>query len=153
MHRKRTVWFLALGMFMAAGLLAQVVISSTIVGTVTDAQGAVIAGATVNLRNLDTGVESKTTTNTSGDYQLPNLLAGHYQVRIHGEGFADVTSTSISLENGTTRRVNVALKVGQVAEVVDVSSAAGIVKTDDANVSKSSRTSLSAICRSKAAAF
>ena len=136
MRRERTLWLLILCLFTAVGLPGQVVITSTVVGTVTDAQGAVVAGSTVTLTNIDTGVQASTPSSTSGDYQFPNLLAGHYQVRVHSEGFAEAVSTSFAIENGTTRRVNIALKVGQVAEVVDVSSAAGIVKTDDANVSE-----------------
>jgi hypothetical protein len=133
---ERTIWLLIRCLSTAVGLLAQVVITSPIVGTVTDAQGAVVAGSTVTLTNIDTGVQASTHSSTSGDYQFPNLVAGHYQVRVHSEGFAEAVSTSFAIENGTTRRVNIALKVGQVAEVVDVSSAADIVKTDDANVSE-----------------
>ena len=69
-------------------LLAQVVITSTILGTVTDPQGAVIAGAKVTLTNVDTGVQWKATTTASGDYQFPNLIAGHYKVEVFKEGFA-----------------------------------------------------------------
>ena len=75
-------------------------------------------------------------TDDSGDYQFPNLLAGHYQIAVQRQGFADALSTSIALENGTTRRINVTLSMGQVAETVDVTSAAANVKTDDANVSE-----------------
>jgi hypothetical protein len=120
----------------ATGLLAQVVITSTIVGTVTDPQKAVVAGAGVTLTNQDTGVTWKATTDDSGTYQFANLLAGNYQVQVRRQGFADALTTSIALENGTTRRVNVGLSMGKVAETVDVSSAAAIVKTDDANVSE-----------------
>ena len=110
MRRERTLWLLILCLFTAVGLPGQVVITSTVVGTVTDAQGAVVAGSTVTLTNIDTGVQASTPSSTSGDYQFPNLLAGHYQVRVHSEGFAEAVSTSFAIENGTTRRVNVALK-------------------------------------------
>ncbi|HTR65520.1 MAG TPA: TonB-dependent receptor [Terriglobales bacterium] len=123
-------------LLLATGLLAQVVITSSIVGTVTDPQKAVIAGAAVTLTNTDTGVEWTATTDTSGDYQFPNLIAGNYRVAVVGEGFAKAVSTAVPLENGTTRRVNITLTVGRVAEVVAVTSAASLVKTDDANVSE-----------------
>ena len=55
---------------LASALLAQVVITSTIVGTVTDPQGAVVPGAKVTLTNVDTGVQWKATTDASGDYQF-----------------------------------------------------------------------------------
>ena len=69
-------------------LLAQVVITSTIVGTVTDPQGAVVSEAKVTLTNVDTGVQWKATTNANGDYQFANLIAGHYKVEVSEEGFA-----------------------------------------------------------------
>ena len=120
----------------AAGLLAQVVITSTIVGTVTDPQKAVVAGASVTLANQDTGATWRATTDDSGAYQFPNLIAGHYQIQVRRQGFADALTTSIALENGTTRRINVSLSMGKVAETVEVTTAAAIVKTDDANVSE-----------------
>jgi hypothetical protein len=131
----------ALMVLFVAGLVttasvAQVVITSTIVGTVTDPQKAMIPGAAVILTNQNTGVVWKATTDDAGSYQFANLIAGQYQIQVKGQGFADAITTSIALENGTTRRVNVTLKVGKVAETVDVSSAAALVKTDDANVSE-----------------
>jgi hypothetical protein len=116
-------------------LVAQVVITSTIVGTVTDPQGALIPEAKVMLRNLDTGVQWNASTNAAGEYQFPNLLAGHYKVEVAKEGFAKAVSTDVPVENGTTKRVNFALKIGQTEQVVEVSTAAALLKTDDANVS------------------
>jgi hypothetical protein len=120
---------------LATALFAQVIITSTIVGNVTDPQGAVIPGAKVTLTNVDTGVQWKATTSASGDYQFPNLIAGHYKVEVVKEGFAHTVSTAVPLENGTTQRINIGLKLGQTTETVEVSSAAALVKTDDANVS------------------
>ena len=135
--RKNCVAFAAfLVVLVATGLLAQVVITSSIVGTVTDPQKAVVVGASVTLTNTDTGVTKRMVTDDSGDYQFPNLSAGHYQIAVQRQGFADARTTSIALENGTTRRINVAMSMGKVAETVDVTSAAANVKTDDANVSE-----------------
>jgi len=95
----------------ATGLLAQVVITSTIVGTVVDPQGAAIVDAKVTLTNVDTGVQWNAATNANGDYQFPNLIAGQYKVEVIKEGFAHTVSTAVTLENGTTRRVNLGLKM------------------------------------------
>ncbi len=121
---------------LATALLAQVVITSTIVGTISDPQGAVIGDAKVILTNVDTGVQWKATTSASGDYQFAKLIAGHYKVEVIKEGFSHVKSTAVALENGTTLRINLGLKIGQTSETVEVSSAAALVKTDDANVSE-----------------
>ena len=119
-----------------SSLRAQVVITSMIVGSVTDPQGAVIPEAKVTLTNVDTGIQWNQTTNASGEYKVPNLIAGHYRVDVTKAGFANAISTVIALENGTTQRINVTLKVGQTTETVEVSAAATLMKTDDANVSE-----------------
>ena len=135
-RRNRRASLLAFFVLAATALLAQVVITSTIVGTVTDPQGAVIAGAKVTLTNVDTGVQWKSNTNSNGDYRFPNLIAGHYTVEVVKEGFAHTVSTAVALENGTIQRVNLGLKMGQATETVQVSSAAALLKTDDANLSE-----------------
>ncbi|HUO17180.1 MAG TPA: TonB-dependent receptor [Verrucomicrobiae bacterium] len=117
-------------------LLAQVIITSTILGTVTDPQGAVIPGARVTLTNVDTGVRWIVTTSDSGDYQFPNLIAGHYKIEVLREGFASTISSIVGLENGTTQRINLGLKMGKITEAVEVTSAAALMKTEDANVSE-----------------
>ncbi|MFZ0759332.1 MAG: carboxypeptidase-like regulatory domain-containing protein, partial [Candidatus Sulfotelmatobacter sp.] len=67
MRRNRCVFLLAFCVLAAAVLLAQVVITSTILGTVTDPQGAVVPGAKVTLTNVDTGVQWKATTDVNGN--------------------------------------------------------------------------------------
>ena len=136
MRRNHVVLLLAFCVLAATALLAQVVITSTVVGTVTDPQGAMVSEAKVTLTNLDTGVQWKDTTNASGDYQFANLIAGHYKVEVMREGFAHTVSTAVTIENGTTQRINLGLKMGQTTETVEVTSAASLIKTDDANVSE-----------------
>src|ERR1700728_323745 len=136
MRRNRWVFLFAF-CFLAASLLrAQVVITSSIVGTVSDPQSAVVEGATVTLTNVDTGVRWTKTTTASGDYQFPNLIAGQYKVEVVRSGFTHAVSTGIALQNGVTQRVDVRLKVGRATETVQVSAAAPLMNTDDANVSQ-----------------
>ena len=135
MSRTCRIFLLSLFVLGNTALSAQVIITSTVVGTVTDPQGAMVPGAQVTLKNIDTGVERKETTDAAGSYQFPNLMAGHYVVEINQAGFSRAVSTPISVENGTTRRVNVALKIGEIAETVQVSAAASLLPTDDANLS------------------
>ena len=135
MRFKNCVLLLAFCILAAAVLLAQVVITSTILGTIADPQGAVVPGANVTLTNVDTGVQWKTTTDVNGNYQFPNLIAGHYKVDVTKEGFAHTVSTAIPLENGTTQRIGLGLKMGKISETVQVSAAAALMETDDANVS------------------
>ena len=135
MRRNHCAFLLPFCVLAATALLAQVIITSTILGTVADPQGAVMPGAKITLTNVDTGVQRKATADGSGDYQFSNLIAGHYKIEVVKEGFAQAVSTVVALENGTTQRINVGLKLGQATETVNVSAAAALVKSDDANVS------------------
>ena len=120
---------------MATVLSAQVIMTSTIVGTVTDPQGAVVPGARVTLRNVDTGVEWNATTDPYGIYQFRNLNLGHYEVMVDQAGFAHAVSTAVNLEAGATQRVDFRLKIGGTTQKVTVSAAAALLKTDEANIS------------------
>lgn len=120
----------------AIALTGQVVLTSTVVGNVSDPQRAVVPDAKVVLKNIDTGVEWKTMTNSAGDFQFPNLIAGNYNVEVNKSGFSRATSTTIALQNGVSQRVNFTLTVGQATEVVDVTGSSEIMKTEDANVSE-----------------
>src|ERR1700733_7340869 len=117
----------------APSLLAQTV-TGNITGIVTDTSGAIIAGATVTARNQDTGVASPTTTNSSGFYSIQFLPIGHYDVTVQATGFGTETIPPFSLEILQTATFNVHLKVGSTAETVDVSTAAPILNTNDANL-------------------
>ncbi len=112
MSPKRALFAVGLVVLLSSILIAQVVITSTVVGTVTDPQGATVPGARVTLKNVDTGVQWTASTNSEGNYQFPNLIAGHYTVDVVKDGFSSANSTAIPLENGTTQRMNIALKVG-----------------------------------------
>jgi hypothetical protein len=114
--------------------LAQVTRRSTILGTITDTQKAVVPAAEVQLKNLDTGGTWKAETGQAGEYVFSNLMAGRYQVEVIKQGFKKSLSTPTSLENGTTQRIDMSLEVGEVSQQVEVTAAAPLVHTDDANV-------------------
>src|ERR1700721_2578117 len=103
--RRHYASLLAFCLVAASLVPAQVIITSTIVGNVTDPQGAVVPGAKVTLTNVDTGGQWKAATSARGDYQFPNLIAGHYKVEVFKEGLARSVSTAVALENGTTQRI------------------------------------------------
>src|ERR1700722_733241 len=108
-------------------LLATVALSAqsfrgTILGTVTDAQGAVLAGAKVTVKNLGTGLERNTDTSADGSYALPELPIGTYTVTVTQSGFQTSVVTNVAVDVGSERRVDAALKPGQVSTKVEVSS-------------------------------
>jgi hypothetical protein len=136
MPRKHGGFLLAFCLLAAGAVLAQVVITSTILGTVTDPQGAVIPGAKVTLTNVDTGIQWIAATGNNGDYRFPNLIAGHYKVEVNNQGFAPTVSTVVPLENGTIQRINLGLTMGKKTETVEVTGAQELLKTDDASLSE-----------------
>ena len=103
-------------------------------GTVTDTSGAVIPGAPVVLRNVETGVEQAAETNESGVYQFPYVTPGAYELRVEFEGFKTYAQTGITLETGYTRTVDVSLEVGQIAEVVNVEAATPLLESATSSV-------------------
>jgi hypothetical protein len=92
----------------------------TILGSVTDAQGAVVAGATVTVKNVGTGLERTTETSTDGSYALPELQIGTYTVTITLTGFQRSVTTNVTVDVAGERRVDAALKPGQISTTVEV---------------------------------
>ena len=109
-------------------------VNGSITGSVTDSTGAVLPGATVIAHNLDTGVDTPTTTNSVGLYRIDFLPIGHYQVTATANGFSTATLPAFSLESLQTATFNVKLQVGSSATTVDVSAATPILNTNDAVV-------------------
>src|SRR5947209_12279188 len=70
------------------------VTGATLSGTVTDASGAVIAGAQVSVRNTATGISKDTTTDSAGFYALPNLAPGNYEVKVTANGFTNAVQSN-----------------------------------------------------------
>jgi hypothetical protein len=93
----------------------------TILGTVTDPSGAVVAGATVKVKNVATGLERTTATSGDGSYAVPELPIGTYSVTVSQAGFQTFVVTGVAVDVATERRVDAALKTGEVATRVEVS--------------------------------
>lgn len=106
--------------FLATPALAQVV-TGTIVGTVKDKSGAVIAKATVTITSTDQSVVVRTLqTDANGEYSAPLLPVGHYTVTAEASGFKKSEQTNITLDVNVTLAVNLSLEVGSTQETVTV---------------------------------
>src|SRR5215813_3370291 len=110
-------------------------VTSSLSGTVTDPTGAVVAGATVTVKNAASGSEFKTVTSNQGTFNVPSLGAGKYVVVVTASGFKSATVQDIEIDAGTPSTVNVTLEVGQASETVVVQGGSEIVQTQTANVS------------------
>src|SRR5215471_20013569 len=110
--------------------------NGTIVGTVTDNSGAVVANATVDVTNTATNVTNRTQTTSSGDFTVPFLLPGTYRVIIQAPGFQKAVTDSITLVVGQQQRINVAMKPGAITESIEVQASSVALDTDTAAVSQ-----------------
>src|SRR6201987_851146 len=90
-------------------------ISAKITGTVTDASGAVISGASITATESSRGTVYPTQTNSAGVYYLSPLPIGDYTLKITASGFSSVQRSGISLEMNQTARIDVAMTVGQAS--------------------------------------
>jgi outer membrane receptor protein involved in Fe transport len=93
----------------------------TILGTVTDASGAVVSGASVKVHNVNTGQDRTTQTSADGSYTVSELQIGTYDVTISQSGFQTSVTSKVAVDVAGERRLDVALKPGQVTEKVEVS--------------------------------
>jgi hypothetical protein len=108
-------------LLVATTLVAQT-FRGTVLGVVTDPSGAVVSGATVKIKNVNTGLERTTQTSADGSYSVPELPIGTYTVTVSQTGFQTSATTAVAVDVAGERRVDVALKPGQVSERVEVSS-------------------------------
>lgn len=120
----------------AAQMMAQTTTSGDIAGTVTDPSGAVIAGATVTITSVEYGSIDTTVTSTTGAYRLPSLRPGNYKVAVTQTGFTTIVKTAV-VAIGQVTTANVQLQIGQANETVEVSGAAPLIQTENANLSTS----------------
>jgi len=118
----------------AALLVAQTTVSTgSIIGTVTDPQGAVISGARVSITNLGTGQVIELTTNSAGAYSSGALAPASYRVQVSSRGFKSI-SLGIPVQVGNTSTANAQLEVGQENQVIEVSASQVLVNTSQATV-------------------
>src|SRR5438270_8740920 len=92
----------------------------TISGTVTDPGGGVIPNATVTVTNINTNVKVTVQTNGSGDYSVPSLIPGTYQVEAAAQGFKTALQTNVVLRVDANPRVSLKLEIGSASETVTV---------------------------------
>jgi hypothetical protein len=124
--------------WLAAAVLTSLVLSAaaafagvtaSISGTVKDASGAIIAGATVKAINTETGITQTQSTNTQGYYAFQALPLGHYTIEIQQAGFRGFRATGLVLDVNSALVVDANLQLGEVKEVMEVSSEALHVET------------------------
>ena len=109
-------------------------VSGEVVGTVFDVSGAAVPNATVTATNIATGYQGTTTSSPNGQYILPNLPTGTYNLKISAPGFSAAQVKNLVVSLNVTSTTNVTLEVGEAKTVVEVSSAAVTIDTTTAQV-------------------
>ncbi len=107
----------------------------SITGTVTDSSGALIPGVAVTIQNAGTGATYKTETTATGQFTMPNLPVGTYDLFFESIGFNRLVQRGVQLSVAEVRRVNAELEVGAVSESVEVTAELPRLATDTPEVS------------------
>ena len=94
--------------------------TASITGTITDSSGAVVPGSQITVTSVDTGAERSVSSDATGNYLFPSLLAANYRLRVESDGFRAIERRDIRLEVNQTIRIDFTLEVGQVAETIEV---------------------------------
>jgi len=109
--------------------------TATIVGTITDPSGAVVPNVTITVTHVETNRAITLTSNEAGQYVVPDIPIGHYNVKASAAGFKVAERTGIVLNVGERERVDFQLVLGTTAQSVSVEANAVAVQTDTGEVS------------------
>src|SRR5437870_8313305 len=103
-----------------------------ITGAVSDATGAVMAGAAVTAMSTSTNQVRRATTNETGNYSLPYVVPGAYDVRVESAGFTVATRKGVELQVGAIARIDFKLEVGEITQQVEVTGGTPLLSTETA---------------------
>src|SRR2546426_228926 len=134
--QKKLIGFFAALMWAALATTAYAQ-NAQITGAVKDSSGAIIPGATVTAKNVETGLTRTDVTNGQGEYRLPSLPPGRYAVSTELIGFSTETRPDIVLIIEQTAIINFALKPAAISETVTVTGESPIVDITKSDVSTS----------------
>ncbi len=129
--RSNVAVLVLMGVIVAGPMLAQSE-RGAITGTVRDSSGAVVPAASVRLTNVATNVAIATTSNLSGEFTVPDLATGKYDLRVEKGGFRAFLLTGITVDAASTVRADASLEVGESRQTVEVQAAAVQLQTQDA---------------------
>ena len=133
MFFKRSATLLAaagVALCLIPSLLHAQVVNATLLGTVTDASGAVVTSARVTALEQNTGVSHATETNGSGNYVFPDTPPGTYTIIVELAGFKKDTRKGVALMVNSSQRVDFQLQPGDVSQTVEVTAAVPLLQTD-----------------------
>jgi hypothetical protein len=107
---------------------------ATITGRVLDPSQAAVSGAAVTVTNQETGIRTATRTSETGNYVVPQLPVGRYEITFESTGFRKAVQRDIALNVAQTLTLNVTLEVGQVEQQVEVTAAAPLLESSTSDL-------------------
>src|SRR5580698_6152211 len=131
---RNSIFLLMFAVFFTSAAFSQLT-SADIVGTVTDATGAVVPNAAIVLTNLGTNEKRTVQSNGSGDYSFTLLPVGHYSISVKAGGFQASITKDLSVEAGDRARNDVHLQAGAETTVIEVTASTPLLQADSATVS------------------
>ena len=129
--RSFLVSVLSLGL--ASAVLAQQP-TADVTGLISDASGAAVQGAGIEIVNIDTGLRWETTSNETGNYVFTSLPPGNYRINIKKPGFEAAARSAFELTVGQRARMDFQLKVGNVSDTVEVTGSAPILESETSSM-------------------
>jgi hypothetical protein len=130
----RLVCTALLALVATAGAAFAQAVSGTILGTVTDSTGAVVANAKVTIVNEGTGLTRTVTADTNGEYTVPALPTGHYTITSEMTGFKTVALSNIEVGVDQRVRINIKHEVGAMTESVSVQAETPLLQTSSSEL-------------------
>lgn len=132
MRKTKIVWAVLLAALLVGTAQGQTF--GEISGSVRDATGAVVAGANITLTNTATSQARKAETNETGNFTIPFVPPGNYEVRVQKEGFKSSTRGDVRVQVADAVRMDFVIEVGSVSESVEVRGGAPMLSAENASV-------------------
>jgi hypothetical protein len=107
---------------------------ATITGTVTDPAGATVPNATITATHLQSNYRYTTKSNEAGNYALPQLREGEYQIKAGAQGFNEFVSQNLQMMARDVRRIDIRMELGAVASKIDVTTEVALIETETTRI-------------------
>jgi len=120
--------------FLLLGVLSAQTGNGTVTGVVTDATGAVVANAPIELRNTETGVVFRATSTDTGNFTITQVPIGSYELTAAVQGFKKYTRQNLSMAAAQVMRLDIPLEIGASTESVTVSAESSLLQTETGDV-------------------
>jgi hypothetical protein len=120
----------------STNLLYGQAVKGTLLGTITDAGGGVVVGATVTITEVNTNLSRSMVTNESGNYVFGNLDRGVYRLEVQREGFKKTLRDQIDVLVNTDTRIDIQMEPGGITETIQIAANVPLLQTDRADVGR-----------------